>query len=246
MDDLPEGSPVHNIQSFVGIVVAIVGNIIISLALNCQKLAHRRLEADSTPPQLNRASSSTSNKPAARHNASSDARGHRPRETTPLKPLRSPFAKYSSAVSSRFKLSRKYSQPGYSAVPTSSDDVEDVNIPQSRVLGVVDMTSSASQGDDYSIQEEEDDGPGDLSSGSDSPPEVSTPPKTESAYLRSKLWCVPNWSCGLFGLNSIYRWLGFILMNVGEMGNFLSYAYAPYAVAYMSTMLKVAHLRFVY
>lgn len=189
MDDLPEGGPVHNIQSFVGIVVAIVGNIIISLALNCQKLAHRRLEANSASPQLNRTSSSTSNKPAARHNASSDTRGHRPHETTPLKPLRSPFAKYSSAVSARFKLSRKYSQSGYTAIPTSSEDAEDSDIPQSRVLGVVDMTSGAPQGDDFSIQEEEDDGPGDLSSGSMPPLEAETPPKSESAYLKSKLWC---------------------------------------------------------
>lgn len=31
-------------QSFIGIVVAICGNVLISLALNCQKLAHRRLD----------------------------------------------------------------------------------------------------------------------------------------------------------------------------------------------------------
>ena len=27
-----------------------------------------------------------------------------------------------------------------------------------------------------------------------------------------------------------YRWLGFLLMNVGEMGNFISYAFAPASV----------------
>ena len=31
-------------QSFIGIIVAICGNVLISLALNCQKLAHRRLD----------------------------------------------------------------------------------------------------------------------------------------------------------------------------------------------------------
>ncbi|KAF9509487.1 hypothetical protein BS47DRAFT_1301379 [Hydnum rufescens UP504] len=37
--------------------------------------------------------------------------------------------------------------------------------------------------------------------------------KSESAYLKSKLW-----------------WFGFALMNIGEFGNFLSYAYAPASV----------------
>jgi len=34
--------------TFAGIVVAISGNVVISLALNCQKLAHRRLEEERT------------------------------------------------------------------------------------------------------------------------------------------------------------------------------------------------------
>lgn len=36
----------ENTASFIGIVVAISGNILISLALNCQKLAHKRLERE--------------------------------------------------------------------------------------------------------------------------------------------------------------------------------------------------------
>jgi hypothetical protein len=43
--------------------------------------------------------------------------------------------------------------------------------------------------------------------------EPVSPGSKESDYLRSKLW-----------------WLGFALMNVGEFGNFLSYAYAPASV----------------
>ncbi|KAL5527612.1 hypothetical protein ACEPAG_6413 [Sanghuangporus baumii] len=35
-----------NIASFIGIIVAISGNVLISLALNCQKLAHKRLERE--------------------------------------------------------------------------------------------------------------------------------------------------------------------------------------------------------
>src|SRR5258706_12012582 len=40
-DSLPDNPQT---QSFIGIVVAISGNVLISLALNCQKLAHRRLD----------------------------------------------------------------------------------------------------------------------------------------------------------------------------------------------------------
>lgn len=29
---------------------------------------------------------------------------------------------------------------------------------------------------------------------------------------------------------TIFRWLGFSLMNVGEMGNFISYAFAPASI----------------
>ena len=36
----------ENIASFIGIIVAISGNVLISLALNCQKLAHKRLERE--------------------------------------------------------------------------------------------------------------------------------------------------------------------------------------------------------
>jgi hypothetical protein len=39
-DDLPQMST----RTFIGILVAITGNILISLALNLQKLAHRRVE----------------------------------------------------------------------------------------------------------------------------------------------------------------------------------------------------------
>ena len=29
---------------------------------------------------------------------------------------------------------------------------------------------------------------------------------------------------------NLFRWMGFLLMNVGEMGNFISYAFAPASV----------------
>lgn len=42
---LPEGNT-ESTASLIGIVVAISGNVLISLALNCQKLAHQRLEKE--------------------------------------------------------------------------------------------------------------------------------------------------------------------------------------------------------
>ncbi|KAH9071674.1 DUF803-domain-containing protein [Lactarius deliciosus] len=50
----------------------------------------------------------------------------------------------------------------------------------------------------------------------------------ESEYLRSKLW-----------------WLGFLLMNVGETGNFISYAFAPASVvAPLGTFALIANCLF--
>lgn len=53
MDDLPELTT----ATFIGIVVAITGNVLISLALNLQKLAHKRIEAKflarQKPPRQN-------------------------------------------------------------------------------------------------------------------------------------------------------------------------------------------------
>ena len=43
---IAEEEDADSTASFIGIVVAISGNVLISLALNCQKLAHRRLERE--------------------------------------------------------------------------------------------------------------------------------------------------------------------------------------------------------
>lgn len=40
IDDLPK----LNLRTAIGILIAVTGNILISLALNLQKLAHRRME----------------------------------------------------------------------------------------------------------------------------------------------------------------------------------------------------------
>ncbi|KAI0952553.1 hypothetical protein AcV7_008314 [Taiwanofungus camphoratus] len=51
---------------------------------------------------------------------------------------------------------------------------------------------------------------------------------SESDYLKSKLW-----------------WLGFLLMNIGELGNFISYAFAPASVvAPLGTFALIANCLF--
>lgn len=53
---------------------------------------------------------------------------------------------------------------------------------------------------------------------------------SEGDYLKSKLWCAKSIGLFLLTLTVFCRWLGFLLMNVGEMGNFISYAFAPASV----------------
>lgn len=50
-DDSPSSGVIS--ASFIGIIVAISGNVLISLALNCQKLAHKRLEEHRTGKRSN-------------------------------------------------------------------------------------------------------------------------------------------------------------------------------------------------
>ena len=51
-DDSPLGGVIS--ASFIGIIVAISGNVLISLALNCQKLAHKRLSEERKRRHSNR------------------------------------------------------------------------------------------------------------------------------------------------------------------------------------------------
>lgn len=177
LDDDSEGSRVHN---FIGIIVAISGNIVISLALNCQKLAHKRLEAEAAQ-QLSRRPPSPVNTPSSKVTPRSDAQ--RPRDTTLLRPLRSPIAKYSSVVSSRFKGSGYDTSNRYTAIP--SDDNEGSDIPQSSNAIADSISADANH---FTIEEES--GAAEVFSANNSPQSGEfPPPKMESNYLKSKLWC---------------------------------------------------------
>lgn len=52
----------------------------------------------------------------------------------------------------------------------------------------------------------------------------------ESDYLKSKLWWVLIYLPSANQILTGSRWAGFLLMNVGELGNFISYAFAPASV----------------
>jgi hypothetical protein len=52
----------------------------------------------------------------------------------------------------------------------------------------------------------------------------------EGDYLKSKIWCVTPLIVDIQWLICLNRWLGFALMNIGELGNFISYAWAPASV----------------
>jgi len=226
------GLPQFNRATIAGISVAISGNILISLALNCQKLAHRRLEKER---ELNRVGTSNNNqngiKPSLQDNSlqatESEENGaltptggilqlynvSHPRETdgssaaavSETQPLLSPPERHDLPVRKRslFKKIVSWSQRG-----------EHVHIEPTQSLLPVDVItvrpSNASEEETSSKGGEEDN-------------DVN-----ESDYLKSKLW-----------------WLGFTLMNIGEMGNFISYAFAPASVvAPLGTFALIANCIF--
>ncbi|KAF7313675.1 DUF803 domain membrane protein [Mycena chlorophos] len=178
-DKLPELTT----GTVIGISVAITGNVLISLALNLQKLSHIRREAervrlrqrahDASPSSGASSNNSQQDGPvpavlAVQHNIGyGSANGTKPRQ-----PLVSRLF--------RFKRSQDASERT-TLLPV--DVIAEEDAPRSQ---------QSSPTDD----EEEDDFEG-----------------GESAYLKSKLW-----------------WFGFCLMNVGEIGNFISYAWAPASV----------------
>ncbi|KAF8528975.1 magnesium transporter NIPA-domain-containing protein [Hysterangium stoloniferum] len=149
-------------RSLIGIGVAVGGNVLISLALNCQKLAHKRLEVEK---RKLRESSITITSPAP-HQTELD-------ERHPLLEGPNHTQLYAATHSPR-------SRRPHVVVPEHAR-VSRHSVPLDHAF------------DENRVEE------------------VAT--HNETDYLRSKLW-----------------WFGLILMNIGEFGNFLSYAYAPASV----------------
>ncbi|KAF9045910.1 DUF803-domain-containing protein [Hymenopellis radicata] len=203
--DLSGKLPELDTATVVGITVAVAGNVIISLALNLQKLAHKRLDAEklkangdgkrvSTGPSLNERDEENlvdSSGDESEHTIRGLSRAS---ESEPLLPLGRPRVYGAPEPSSKSTFVTFLASPFRKKTPASI-------IPVDVVM--------------------------------QSPPQSKTPAETvdegnESDYLKSKLW-----------------WIGFLLMNVGELGNFISYAWAPASVvAPLGTFALIANCFF--
>ncbi|KAJ4472323.1 magnesium transporter NIPA-domain-containing protein [Lentinula aciculospora] len=217
----------------IGISVAIAGNILISLALNLQKLAHKRLEAEknstssdgtngsykpSSVDSERRAVSTVDEDEEGRDHSDVELVGHpvelsnsRRSEGEPLLPFpRAQSPGEYGALDSHTRSSKKKLVSRifpFRSRPKPRPVVLPVDIvPQSRIQNISKPTN---------VEE-------------NTTLNNDIKPGNESDYLKSKLW-----------------WSGFLLMNVGEMGNFISYAWAPASVvAPLGTFALVANCLF--
>ncbi|KAI0332470.1 DUF803-domain-containing protein [Cubamyces sp. BRFM 1775] len=224
--DIPDGIDLPQITTTTaaGIGVAILGNILISLALNCQKLAHRRLETErqAKAQELRRPKPHRSTSAPIRR--VSEERPNQPLSTTHSTPLAAVAVLETDPLLEESEESLDHAQ---SQTPTQTTpkparrwlfshynparDAERSHLAGTHALMPVDILPirSDSSSEAQNHKEELHDG-------------------NESDYLKSKLW-----------------WLGFLLMNVGELGNFISYAFAPASVvAPLGTFALIANCIF--
>ncbi|KAH9947323.1 DUF803-domain-containing protein, partial [Amylocystis lapponica] len=240
--------------TFAGILIAISGNVLISLALNCQKLAHQRLERErevQAQELSNQAPGHATHTDAADAIRTSGASSGIDMEDTfgdeesgvPLKspastpvavsesePLlrpddRAPAASYGASEGRPPLLPPKrrtfFSRFAFRKRDRSERpfrDADTSHLAITHALVPVDVVTVL---------------PESLANGDESRPGANAEDKehydgNESDYLKSKLW-----------------WLGFLLMNVGECGNFISYAFAPASlVAPLGTFALIANCLF--
>ncbi|GJE84939.1 magnesium transporter NIPA-domain-containing protein [Phanerochaete sordida] len=197
------GLPHFDPATIAGISVAIVGNVLISFALNCQKLAHRRLEL-----QRELEDDTTVEEDA-------DGQPYPPGDSVPLEPTRDESepllprtrTMYNGESPRPAKRSQWYSRLAFWQRRDAWDDTQsgDIAVP-------VDVVTARPKSPPRE----------------DSGRSVKSGHTNESDYLKSKLW-----------------WTGFTLMNIGEIGNFISYGFAPASVvAPLGTFALVANCIF--
>ncbi|KAG6833731.1 hypothetical protein H0H87_001163 [Tephrocybe sp. NHM501043] len=234
-DDLPKLTR----STFIGILIAITGNILISFALNLQKLAHKRVEAriraqrekETTHPRHSDNPSLNEHDEERAHRTTPPpeptASGGRSLESEPLIPF--PDSSSSthaygtlSASTSGSTLTESHPRPSFASyfvpswlhrhrrTPPPSDAHLETVIP----VDVISEESALRQQRPRSPSQKKrilEDG-------------------NEAEYLKSKLWFVSTLNYIESNITNMIRWLGFFLMNVGETGNFISYAWAPASV----------------
>ncbi|KAG6880299.1 hypothetical protein C0992_000076 [Termitomyces sp. T32_za158] len=210
-DDLPKLTR----ATFIGILIAVSGNVLISLALNLQKLAHRRIEAGY---QVKHPGTANANGARRRRSDSLrlDEHDEDVTQTTSLLDLSSPEIRPTEAG----PLLPLPHTPGYGSAAHGpnggvvnrdrSRSVSSQVVPAWRKSGRPPSDASLNGAMAVDVVSEE---TALLRQNSKSQRQNMVEDGHETAYLKSKLW-----------------WVGFILMNVGETGNFISYAWAPASV----------------
>jgi len=207
MDDLPKLTT----RTFIGILVAITGNVLISLALNLQKLAHKRVEkmriaSSNAKPQTQ---ATIDEHDEERENIGQDPQedfsSSRPApqgEQQPLTAYPEPMVRdYGGSLGSPSTTQMGNGRRSFVSrlIPGRNRS----KTPSRKFLLPVDIISEDAALHGLSTIRKP-------KVPEDDPDAVED---NEGEYLKSKLW-----------------WLGFLLMNVGEMGNFISYAFAPASV----------------
>ncbi|KIK08385.1 hypothetical protein K443DRAFT_85157 [Laccaria amethystina LaAM-08-1] len=198
MDDLPKLTT----RTFVGIVVAISGNVLISLALNLQKLAHKRAETNKLPA----------------HSTLSNGRIHRISEGPSLDEndedrechlSEDVFLTSGPPANSELQplVSTPHAERDYGSASPNPHEARrplifrlPFRLKKSKKAPLIPPATREADPHGQSTQREP-------------PQEFVEEERNEGEYLKSKLW-----------------WCGFLLMNVGETGNFISYAFAPASV----------------
>ena len=217
--------PAVESRTLIGITVAISGNILISLALNLQKLAHKRVRLESehlhngyhrerklcyAPSVVNLLldGSEPSLNEQDEDELGDDA------DDFPA----SPIPRNTSSELQPLLLSSNTSSPNYGANPAQDSPRSPANSRQwliSRLLRLpgkrkkhlhlaipVDIMSEEAALHGLQVHHHKSDAQ-----------QYDQAQENEGEYLKSKLW-----------------WTGFLMMNVGELGNFISYAFAPASV----------------
>ncbi|OAA55583.1 DUF803 domain protein membrane protein [Niveomyces insectorum RCEF 264] len=210
----PGSDPASNWSSLIGIVTAIVGNVLIALALNVQRYAHTRLHRQR---QQNRERARQALKDAA-GGANGQSDGGR-EERRPGGPGGVENVRGSGANKGYGTLegplrprasSGKGSRDGVCYRDGDNDDDDennDNNNDDDRDAHESDPLAASYQSGDSRWS----DGP--LSDARRRSDRAAGAARPSTSYLRSPYW-----------------WLGQVLITVGEMGNFLAYGFAPASI----------------
>ncbi|KAG2013409.1 DUF803 domain membrane protein [Coprinopsis cinerea AmutBmut pab1-1] len=250
LGDLPRVST----KTFIGILVAISGNVLISFALNLQKLVHKRIEQKNnsegvgewddgsvTPTPISGKQTANGHFPPqsplpeeAQEDMESGERGGKDKRQAGDETPRAETSAFVAEVEPPVPV---LAGGNYGSVLTGDPPAQSAPPPSrtfaSRLLPFKlktqrgERTTSALP---VEVVTEET-----ALHGLDSrrklkrnPDSRSSVESNEGDYLKSKLW-----------------WLGFLLMNIGEVGNFISYAFAPASVvAPLGTFALIANCFF--